>query len=74
MITANLYQLTNTHSDSIELYNYYDNSNIKIPLDVKYSPSMNAKRYFKKYSKLKNAYKIVSEQKVETEKELKYSL
>ena len=72
LITANLYQLTNTHSDSIELYNYYDNSNIKIPLDVKYSPSMNAKRYFKKYSKLKNAYKIVSEQKVETEKESNY--
>ena len=72
LITANLYQLTNTHSDSIELYNYYDNSNIKIPLDVKYSPSMNAKRYFKKYSKLKNAYKIVSEQKVETENELNY--
>ena len=72
LITANLYQLTNTHSNSIELYNYYDNSNIKIPLDVKYSPSMNAKRYFKKYSKLKNAYKIVSEQKVETEKELNY--
>ena len=72
LITANLYQLTNTHSDSIELYNYYDNSNIKIPLDVKYSPSMNAKTYFKKYSKLKNAYKIVSEQKVETEKELNY--
>lgn len=72
LITANLYQLTNTHSDNIELYNYYDNSNIKIPLDVKYSPSMNAKRYFKKYSKLKNAYKIVSEQKVETEKELNY--
>ena len=72
LITANLYQLTNTHSDSIELYNYYDNSNIKIPLDVKYSPSMNAKKYFKKYSKLKNAYKIVSEQKVETEKELNY--
>ena len=72
LITANLYQLTNTHSDSIELYNYYDNSNIKIPLDVKYSPSINAKRYFKKYSKLKNAYKIVSEQKVETEKELNY--
>ena len=72
LITANLYQLTNTHSDSLELYNYYDNSNIKIPLDVKYSPSMNAKRYFKKYSKLKNAYKIVSEQKVETEKELNY--
>ena len=33
---------------------------------------MNAKRYFKKYSKLKNAFKIVSEQKLETEKEIDY--
>lgn len=73
LITANLYRLSNSHFDSIELENYYDNNNlISIPLDTKYSPSINAKRYFKKYSKLKNAFKIVSEQKVETEKELNY--
>ena len=73
LITTNLYRLENTHSSVIELENYYDNNNlISIPLDTKYSPSNNAKRYFKKYSKLKNAFKIVSEQKVETEKELDY--
>lgn len=73
LITANLYRLTNTHSSSIELENYYDNNNlISIPLDTKYSPNINAKRYFKKYSKLKNAFQIVSEQKLETEKELNY--
>jgi len=73
LITANLYRLSNTHSDSIDLENYYDNNNlISIPLDTKYSPSMNAKKYFKKYSKLKNAFQIVSEQKIETEKELNY--
>jgi predicted ribosome quality control (RQC) complex YloA/Tae2 family protein len=54
LITANLYRLQNTHSSSIELENYYDNNNlISIPLDTKYSPNINAKRYFKKYSKLK---------------------
>lgn len=73
LITANLYRLSNTHSSSIELENYYDNNNlISIPLDTKYSPNVNAKRYFKKYSKLKNAFQIVSTQKVETEKELDY--
>ena len=73
LITANLYRLSNNHSPSIELENYYDNNNlISIPLDTKYSPNINAKKYFKKYSKLKNAYQIVSEQKKETEKELNY--
>lgn len=73
LITANLYKLSNTHSSSIELENYYDNNNlISIPLDTKYSLNINAKRYFKKYSKLKNAFQIVSEQKIETEKELDY--
>ena len=73
LITANLYRLTNTHSSSVDLENYYDNNIIiTIPLDIKYSPSVNAKRYFKKYSKLKNAFQIVTEQKIETEKELNY--
>ena len=73
LITSNLYKLTNTHTDYIELENYYDNNNLeKIPLDKKYSPSINAKHYFKKYNKLKNALQIVSVQKNETENELNY--
>ena len=73
LITSNLYKLTNTHTDYIELENYYDNNNlIKIPLDKKYSPNINAKHYFKKYNKLKNALQIVSIQKTETETELNY--
>ena len=73
LITSNLYKLTNTHTDYIELENYYDNNNlIKIPLEKKYSPNLNAKHYFKKYNKLKNALQIVSLQKSETETELNY--
>lgn len=73
LITANLYRLNDNHSSHIELENYYDNNKIiDIPLDIKYSPQTNAKRYFKKYSKLKNAYKIVSIQKTETEADLNY--
>lgn len=73
LITTNLYRIPNDHSSSVQLENYYDDNNlISIPLDVKYSPNINAKRYFKKYSKLKNAFQIVSKQKLETEKELDY--
>ena len=73
LITANLYRIPNKNIDKIELENYYDNNNkILIKLDKRYSPSINAKRFFKKYSKLKNALEIVSEQKRETLKELNY--
>ena len=67
LITSNLYQIPNRNLDSIDVENYYDNNNIiTIPLDKKYLPSYNAKRYFKKYNKLKNALAIVNDQKEET--------
>lgn len=73
LITANLYRIPNKNLEEIELENYYDNNNkILIKLDKRYSPSINAKRFFKKYSKLKNALAIVSEQKKATLKELDY--
>ena len=73
LITANLYRLSNNHSESIEVENYYENNKkIFIPMDVRYTPNINAKRYFKKYTKLKNAFEVVSKQKVETEIELNY--
>ena len=73
LITANLYRLPNNHLESIEVENYYqDNKKIEIPMDIRYTPNINAKRYFKKYSKLKNAFEIVTKQKIETEKELNY--
>ena len=73
LITSNLYRIPNKNLKKIELENYYDeNKKITIPLDEKYLPSINAKRYFKKYNKLKNALEIVSVQKKETMQELNY--
>lgn len=73
LITSNLYHIPNKNLNSIEVENYYDNNNkITIPLDKKYLPSYNAKRYFKKYSKLKNALTIVNTQKEETIKDIDY--
>ena len=73
LITANLYKIPNKNLKTIDIENYYDNNNlITIPLDEKYLPSVNAKRFFKKYNKLKNALEIVSIQKKETLEELDY--
>lgn len=74
LITANLYRLqTNENLESITLENYYDNNNpIKILLDKKYSISINAKKFFKKYNKLKNTLEIVTKQKYDTKRELEY--
>lgn len=73
LITSNLYKIKDINSSTISLENYYDNNNLlDIPLDKKYSISNNAKRYFKKYNKLKNALEICTKQKIDTENKLNY--
>lgn len=74
LISANLYKFSKDYnSDKVELENYYDNNTIlTIPLDNTISIANNAKKYFKKYNKLKNALEIVTLQKKETEEELQY--
>lgn len=67
LITANLYKIPNKNIEKIELQNYYDNNNlITINLDERFSPSINAKKFFKKYSKLKNASVISKDQEKDT--------
>ena len=74
LITSNLYQLnSNSKKASITLFNFYnENKEIKIPLDSTISISYNAKKFFKKYHKLKNTLEIVTNQKIDTQKELDY--
>ena len=73
LLTANLYKLPKNNIETISLENYYDNFKlVQIPLDKKYSPAENAKNYFKKYRKLKNALEIVGKQKQESKSELDY--
>ena len=73
LITSFLYQMPKEHISHIELENYYNNNElIDIPLDIAISPADNAKKYFKKYHKLKNTFVIVQEQKAELENEINY--
>ena len=72
LLTANLYKFSKENLQYVEVENYYDNTLIKIPLDKKYSPQYNAKQYFKKYTKLKNALEIVGIQKQDTLNNINY--
>ena len=73
LITANLYRIKNENLKEITLENYYENNEkLTIQLDERFTPSVNAKRFFKKYHKLKNTLEIVTLQKEETLKELNY--
>ncbi len=73
LITANLYKFnTNLKTDKITVINYYNNKELEIMLDTRFSISENAKKYYKKYNKLKNQLEIVAIQKNETEQELNY--
>lgn len=74
LITSNLYRInSNSNQKNITLNNYYDdNKEIIIPLDNTITISYNAKKFFKKYHKLKNTLEIVTSQKFEAEQELDY--
>jgi len=54
LLTANLHQIRQGDSKA-EVLNYYDGQFMQIPLDLRFSPSQNAQKYYKKYSKAKTA-------------------
>lgn len=53
----------------LKCLNYYDNTDITIPLDSELSALDNAKKYFDKYNKLKRTYEALSEIIIETKNE-----
>ncbi len=55
---------------SITCLNYYDNTEIQIPLDPTLTAQENAKKYFDKYGKQKRTFEAVSEQLKQTESEI----
>ena len=73
IIKANLYRMERG-AKSLVAQNFYSESceDIEIPLDPKLSPQQNAAKYYKQYTKAKNAEKYLTEQIDNAEKELEY--
>lgn len=71
LLTANIH-MVKTGDAKVEVVNYYDGTNVTIPLDVKYTPAKNAQMYYKKYGKSKTAIKEKQIQIQETEDDIQY--
>lgn len=71
LLTANLHA-AKPGATSISVLNYYDGSQMNIPLDPKFSPAKNAQNYYKKYGKSKTAIKEKKLQLEEVSREIEY--
>ncbi|MBR3842741.1 MAG: NFACT family protein [Christensenellaceae bacterium] len=71
LLTANLYNIKRGAAQA-EVYNYYTDAMIKIPLDPKFAPSVNAQRYYKRYGKLKTAEGLAEDMITKLEAERDY--
>ncbi|HEY8443968.1 MAG TPA: NFACT RNA binding domain-containing protein [Clostridia bacterium] len=61
LILSNLHNIK-TKTDKVELYNYYDDTYITVPLDIQLNAQDNAQKYFKKYNKEKKGAQVAQEQ------------
>ena len=71
LLTTFLHQVPNDQ-DQVILDNYYTNQPITIALDKALTPNQNAQRYFKRYQKLKEAVKYLTELIEETKATIRY--
>ncbi|GLX68386.1 Rqc2 family fibronectin-binding protein [Paenibacillus glycanilyticus] len=73
LLTAYMHQI-NRGDKSVELINFYDEeqATVTIELDPQLTPSDNAQRYFRKYTKQKNSIAVVEEQMTIARNEIAY--
>lgn len=57
---------------TLKCLNYYDNTEVSIPLDPTMTAQENAKKYFEKYNKQKRTFEAVTEQLEQTKAEVEH--
>lgn len=68
-LIVNYIYLVKKGDEKLVCTNYYDNSQVEIPLDLRLTPSKNSTAYYAKYNKLKRTKEFVSK-KLEKDKDL----
>lgn len=73
LIMSNIYQLEKGMTE-VSLIDYYheDCPKVKIKLDPRYTPQQNAQRYYKQYTRAKNAEQMLTKMIYEGEQEIVY--
>ncbi len=71
LLTANIH-MVQSGADKVSVLNYYDGTQLEIPLDPTIPAAKNAQKYFKKYGKAKTALKEKQIQIEETDQDILY--
>ena len=71
LIVSNIYRIKKG-DESVKCLNYYDNTEVVIPLDARLTPSKNSTAYYTKYNKLKRAKEFVGKKLIEDRDLLEY--
>ncbi len=71
LIKSNLHKITG-REDEIEVFDYYENKNIKIKLDKNLTPAENMEKFFKTGKKFKRAIDKLKERENVIQNEIKY--
>jgi len=71
LLTANMH-LIKPGDKKVEVFNYYNNDLVIIPLDERFTPAKNAQNYFKRYGKSKTAIKEKQVQMTDTDQDIQY--
>ncbi len=71
LLTANLYAIEKGMK-KVEVLNYYDGTNVTIPLDPKLTGNQNAQKYYKEYKRRQTAVKMLTQLIRQGEIELEY--
>ena len=71
LILSNIYKIKQGQKEC-EVFDYYNNKEVKIPLNEFLSPSKNAENFYKKYNKQKRTLIALKPQKETAENELNY--
>jgi len=71
LLTANMH-LVKPGDKKVEVFNYYNNDLVTIPLDERFTPAKNAQNYFKRYGKSKTAIKEKQVQMTDTDQDIQY--
>jgi len=71
ILAANIYNIKKGMT-SAKVYDFYNDTEIEIPLDIRYSPNENLDKIYKKYNKLKRSLDANTRRNVEITQELQY--
>ncbi|MEG0769388.1 MAG: NFACT RNA binding domain-containing protein [Ruthenibacterium sp.] len=71
LLSANLWAFKRGDAEA-SVTNYYDGTQLTIPLDVRLTPSANAQKYFKEYKKKQTAMRMLTQLLADGEREIAY--